>query len=98
MNHLPFNKESVTVGLFKRYKINPLLKKANKLVKQEKYQEALKCYNNILEIDSNSAGAWYAKANVLFKLERFDEALECCNTIYRVGIKELYFLLLLFNP
>ena len=43
------------MGLFGDYKKNSLIKKAYKLYNQDKFQEALECYDKIiLEIDSKT--------------------------------------------
>ena len=64
------------MGLFSKYKKNSLIKKAYKLFNQGKYQEALKCYDEILETDSTYTDAWFGKGVVLGEYGRHHEALE----------------------
>ena len=42
-----------------------------------KYQEAIACYNRVLEINPRDAGAWSNKGNALNKLGKLQEAVDC---------------------
>jgi len=57
------------MGLFDRSNKKSLNKKANKLFNQNKYMEALECYNELLEIDSNYIKAWYGKGIIFHELK-----------------------------
>ncbi|MFA0833126.1 MAG: tetratricopeptide repeat protein [Methanobacterium formicicum] len=56
------------MGLFNRFKKGSLIKKAYNLFTQSKYQEALKCYNEILEMDPEDMDICYNKGVVLERL------------------------------
>lgn len=43
----------------------------------KKYEEVIKCYDKILEIDPKCFSAWYNKGIGLYNLDKIKEALEC---------------------
>jgi len=43
----------------------------------DRFEEAMTCFNNSLEIDPDFAEAWCAKGVSLHNLKRYDEALDC---------------------
>lgn len=51
----------------------------NERGKQTKYNEAIECYDKILEGDPKCANAWYNKGNILSDLGMYNEAIECYN-------------------
>lgn len=51
--------------------------KGNSLYRRGKYEEALKCYEKALEIDSKFAKAWNNRGYVLAKMGRKEEAVKC---------------------
>ena len=65
------------VTVFDSFKKNALIKTAYNLTNQCKYQEALECYNKILETDLYYIKAWYGKGVVLEELENYQESLVC---------------------
>ena len=59
------------------------IEKGNNLYDQEKYEEAIKCYDKALRIDPKNTHAWnnkgialYGQGNYAVALECFDRALE----------------------
>ncbi len=44
---------------------------------KERYEDALKCCDRSLSINSKNAFTWNTKGNTLYKLGRIEEALEC---------------------
>lgn len=67
-------KESQNVSLDA---INSLYDEGNLLLCMEKYEEALACYDKILEISPSSKRAAGYKGLALFKLKRHVEASQC---------------------
>ncbi|MGI0058253.1 MAG: tetratricopeptide repeat protein [Nitrosotalea sp.] len=57
--------------------INALYDEGNLLLCMEKYEEALVCYDRILEISPSSKRAAGYKGLTLFKLKRHAEASQC---------------------
>lgn len=47
------------------------------LAKLGKYEEAIECYDKVIELNPNYAPAWYNKGVALAKLGRYEEAIEC---------------------
>ena len=45
----------------------------------EKYEDAIQCYNEAINIDKNKAVYWNHKGEALIKLNRIPEAEECFN-------------------
>lgn len=52
-------------------------KEGNNFYSQGKYEEAIKCYDHILEKKPNAAGIWCSKGNTLAFLKKYNEALSC---------------------
>jgi tetratricopeptide (TPR) repeat protein len=57
--------------------INALYDEGNLLLCMERYEEALQCYDRILEISPTSKKASGYKGLALFKLKRHAEASQC---------------------
>lgn len=49
------------------------------------YQEALKCFDSALELQSGSAEAWNNKGFVLANLNRNEEAISCCDKAIEIN-------------
>ncbi|MBU0580859.1 MAG: tetratricopeptide repeat protein [Candidatus Margulisbacteria bacterium] len=47
------------------------------LYKQERYEEALSCYEKALKVDSRDKFIWNNKGLVLYNLKRYEESLAC---------------------
>lgn len=58
------------------------------LVKQDKYSEALECYDKAIALDPNLAIAWNDKGLILKALGRNIEAQECFDKAKELGYKE----------
>ena len=50
--------------------------KGNTLNNLARYDEAIKCYDKVIEIEPNNADAWNNKGNALRDLSRYDEAYQ----------------------
>ncbi|MGI0027227.1 MAG: tetratricopeptide repeat protein [Nitrosopumilaceae archaeon] len=57
--------------------INPLYYEGNELSSSERFDEAVKCYDEIIRMNPNSRVAWGYKAHALSKLKKYDEAFAC---------------------
>ena len=55
------------------------LDKAELLVKDDRYDEVVVCYDKILERGDGNERLWYQKGEALTRLERYEEAIECYN-------------------
>ena len=53
--------------------------KAELLVKDGRYEDAVVCYDKILELENGNEKLWYQKGEVFTRLERYQEAIECYN-------------------
>ena len=63
--------------MFDEFKKNSQIKKAYNLIKEHKYQEALKAYDKALELDSNYIKALHNKGTTYGVLGKDQEALNC---------------------
>jgi len=59
--------------------------KGNVLNQLKYYEEALKCYNKVLELDPNDVNGWYKKGYTLMKLGKNQEALKCFNKVLELN-------------
>ncbi len=55
--------------------------KANILANLYKYTEAIKCYDEILFLDTHYTKAWYRKGCILFGLEKYADAVKCFDNV-----------------
>ena len=59
------------------------------LVREEKYDEALKFFEKALELDPNDHRTWNLKGMVLRSIGRYNEAIECFNKSLELVPKDL---------
>ena len=57
--------------------ITSLYYEGNALCCSERFDEAIKYYDQIIEINPNSKIAWGCKGHALSKLKKYDEAFAC---------------------
>jgi tetratricopeptide (TPR) repeat protein len=57
--------------------INSLYYEGNALCCSERFDEAIKYYDKIIDMTPDSKIAWGYKAHVLSKLKKYDEAFAC---------------------
>ena len=65
------------MGLFRKNKTSKLYDKAMEFEKSGNIEQAMKCYDEIIEINSNESMAWRGKGLILNVQEKFDEAIIC---------------------
>jgi tetratricopeptide (TPR) repeat protein len=58
--------------------------KGNALCYQDKYDEAIKCYDEALRLDPNIAAAWNNKANALHHQGKYEEAIKAYDEVIRI--------------
>ena len=56
-----------------------LFEEGKKLFTEEKYQEAIVCYNKAIELNPNDENAWCFKGKCLSDMQRYEEAIVCYN-------------------
>ena len=49
------------------------------------YEDALRCFDSVIELQPRSPDAWNNKAFALANLERDEEAIECCNNAIAIN-------------
>jgi len=59
----------------KKNKGNTWFEKGNSLYKAERYEEAIRCFEQVLKLDPRNASAWNNKGLSLSKLGRHEEAI-----------------------
>lgn len=65
-------------------KANIFKNEGNELMKQEKFQEALVCYNKAIEIDKNNAVFYCNRAAAYSKLSDFKNSIEDCKNALKI--------------
>ena len=58
--------------------------KGDVLLELERYDEALECYDKVVELNTDNAWVHYRRWMALFELERYDEALECIDKVIKM--------------
>ena len=71
----------LTCNTFADSPVEELHKESAMLVSQERYNEALDIFDQILEIDPNNVKALNHKGSVLIKMENFEHGLEYFNKV-----------------
>lgn len=61
--------------------------KGNLLLKQERLDEAVKCFDKVTMLDAKNVDALYSKAVCLFKKQRFEDAVYCYNFVLQINPK-----------
>lgn len=59
--------------------------KGNALDDQKKYEEAIKCFDKLIELDPNNARVWYYKGVLLYKLGKYEEAIKCFDKTLQIN-------------
>ncbi|MEL6581390.1 MAG: tetratricopeptide repeat protein, partial [Cyanobacteria bacterium J06621_12] len=54
------------------------------LEKLEQYTEAIRCYQQALEINPDNADLWYNKSAAYCRMRRYDDALNCLNKVAKI--------------
>lgn len=62
---------------FNRSRAYSIFNEGNDLFNQTRYEEAIKCYEQSLALDPQSALAWNGKGSALASMEKYPEAVEC---------------------
>lgn len=57
------------------------LKKGNELFDQEKFDEAIDCYDEVIKINPKNKWGWICKGEALIQLARYDEAIKFYDAI-----------------
>ena len=57
------------------------------LLESEKFREAIKAYERVLEIDPNNVSAWYNKGLALNNIRKYDEAVQSYDKVLEIDEK-----------
>jgi tetratricopeptide (TPR) repeat protein len=49
------------------------------LGKLGKHEEAIECYDKVIELDPENEAAWINKGNALCNLNKYEEGIKCCD-------------------
>mgnify|MGYP003953699299 CR=1 FL=1 len=71
-------------------KIKMWFDEGNALVKDGKYEDAIKCYDKVLEIDPNYVKAWTNKSNALLELGRYEDAIVCSDNALKINLHDAF--------
>lgn len=79
------------MGLFDGFKKDRLVKKVYRLIDQGKYQEAIECFDKVLELNPTDSNAWNRKGLILAgsKIKKHHEAVECFNKSLELDSKNV---------
>ena len=58
---------------------NSQMDKANNLLKEKKYDEAIVAYRDLLKTDKNNSMAWFYMASAEYNIKNYDKAIEAYN-------------------
>lgn len=61
--------------------------KGNILTNLKRYDDALKCFDEAIFLDTHYVKAWYRKGNMLFGFKKFDDAINCYNNVIGLDSK-----------
>ncbi len=78
----------VVIAWLFRSKENEWYRRGNKLLKSQKYEEALAAYNQAIEIKSDYYQAWYYRSYVLYVLQRHEEALDSYEQVIKLNSQD----------
>jgi len=67
-----------------------LFEEGKKLFTEEKYQEAIVCYNKAIELNPNDENAWCFKGKCLSDMQRYEEAIVCYNKAIELNPNDEY--------
>ena len=65
-----------------------MMKKGMSFLEDDKYEEALDCFEKILSSNPNNPDIWNKKGVTLRSLGRYDEAIECFNTALKIAPRD----------
>ncbi len=69
--------EIIKPPIIEELDVSELMRKGFSFIAMQKWQEALKCYGEVIEIDPLNKRAWYNKGYTYKRLEKWHEAVEC---------------------
>jgi len=59
--------------------------KGLRLIDEKKYDEALKCYDKAISMNSGNLDAWYGKGWILYEQGRYEEVTPCCDRMLEIN-------------
>ncbi len=75
-------------NMFNMFKVNKLSKKANAFFGEEKYEDALLIYDEILDLDKNNINALYYKSLISFNKKEYLKSLDLLN--YLLSFEDVF--------
>ncbi|NIA12013.1 MAG: tetratricopeptide repeat protein [Nitrospiraceae bacterium] len=67
---------------------NEWVEEGRVLDKLGRYEEAIRCYDKVLEINPKNSWVWNCKGDALRHLERYEEAMMCCDKAIEIRPKD----------
>jgi tetratricopeptide (TPR) repeat protein len=64
--------------------------KGNTLSNQKKHEEAIKCYDQALQLDPEYINAWNNKGYTLGRLRKYEAAIKCFNKVLEFDHDDAY--------
>ena len=94
-SHSPFSStgspiKTSDISTEKRVEIAPLMVKGLDLTNLGDYDDAIKNFDEILEIDPKNADAWSSKGHAFSRLGNYDEARKCFDEALEINPKDAY--------
>ena len=59
--------------------VDELVQRGHRLMREDRYKDALACFEQALLLDQSSADLWNYKGIALRSLGRYEESVECFN-------------------
>jgi len=69
--------------------IDRLIEKADQLIYENKYEEAITYYDKVLEIDPKDIDALNNKGDALYDLDRYNEAIQYYDKVLEIDPKDI---------
>ena len=64
--------------------------KALSLYNMQKYQDAISCYDKVIEIDAGNIDAWNDKGRSLYNMQKSQDAISCYDKALEIDPRYVY--------
>jgi tetratricopeptide (TPR) repeat protein len=62
-----------------------LVRQRTRIAGAEKYDEAIRCYDEVMKLKPDFADNYVDKANALISLDNYEQAIECCEEAIKLN-------------